>query len=85
LLYPEPKFHADRTILRTLRYPQPYKQTNKQTNKKSKLNITPNATLRYAVWRDKKKTSLEWTMEVAMVLAMKIAGFRQCKNLILES
>ena len=42
LLYPEPKFHADRTILRW----DILNCTNKQ---KSKLNITPNATL----WRDK--------------------------------
>ena len=40
LLYPEPKFHADRTILRW----DILNRTNKQTNK-SKLNITPNATL----------------------------------------
>ena len=51
LLYPEPKFHADRTILRWDILNRT-KQTNKQTN--SKLNITPNATL----WRDKKK--LNW-------------------------
>ena len=51
LLYPEPKFHADRTILRWDILNCTNKQTNKQTNKtKSKLNITPNATL----WRDKK-------------------------------
>jgi len=39
-------------------------QTNKQTKTKSKLNITPNATLRYAVWRDKKQeaelTQIGW-------------------------
>ena len=42
LLYPEPKFHADRTILRW----DILNRTNKQTKtKKSKLNITQNATL----------------------------------------
>jgi len=40
LLYPEPKFHADRTILRW----DILNRTNKQKNK-SQLNITPNATL----------------------------------------
>jgi len=37
LLYPEPKFHADRTILRW--------DILNRTKKNSKLNITPNATL----------------------------------------
>ena len=43
LLYPEPKFHADRTTLRW----DILNRTNKQTNKtkQNKLNITPNATL----------------------------------------
>ena len=41
LLYPEPKFHADRTILRW----DILNRTKKQTKNKSKLNITPNATL----------------------------------------
>jgi len=49
LHYPEPKFHADHTILRW----DILNRTNKQKNKKpkSKLNITPNATLRYAMAR----------------------------------
>jgi len=38
LLYPEPKFHADRTILR-------WDILNRTKKTKSKLNITPNATL----------------------------------------
>jgi len=54
LLYPEPKFHADRTILRW----DIINRTNKQKTK-SKLNITPNATLRYAVWRDNKQTTIK--------------------------
>ena len=42
LLYPEPKFHADRTILRW----DILNRTNQKKQKqKSKLNITPNATL----------------------------------------
>jgi len=51
LLYPEPKFHADRTILRW----DILNRTNKKTNKKSKLNITPNAT----IWRDNNKKTLK--------------------------
>ena len=55
LLYPEPKFHADHTILRW----DILNRTNKQ---KHKLNITPNATLygeikivRYMwIWIDNK-------------------------------
>ena len=38
---PEPKFHADRTILRW----DILNRTKKNNNKNSKLNITPNATL----------------------------------------
>ena len=56
LLYPEPKFHADRTILRWDILNRTKKTKQKQT-KNSKLNITPNATLRYAVWRDKNSYS----------------------------
>ena len=42
LLYPEPKFHGDRTILRW--------DILNRTNKQKKLNITPNATL---LWDNK--------------------------------
>jgi len=44
LLYPEPKFHADRTILRC--------DILNRANKKSKLNITPNDTLYGEIIKD---------------------------------
>ena len=43
LLYPEPKFHADRTILRW----DILNRTNKQTNKQTKTNLISRQTLRY--------------------------------------